>query len=208
MSKCALCNVNELGFMSGFTITGVNGKICENCQKELKALRSSYVGDPEGREPVEYFLGIRNNGQKKDILTFIDAELEKHKSNIKIVDPAQAERELVFRQAEQLMVTTVHGFDGYRITEYKGVFFGDSVIGSGVLNYLKVGVSDFAGAESIGFSEKLEESRQMALDILRISAAKAGCNAIIGVDFDYTTIFNSMFSVIANGTGVVIEKIN
>ena len=40
-----------------------------------------------------------------------------------------------------------------------------------------------------------------------IKSADKGGNAIIGVDFDYITFHGNMIGVVANGTSVIIEKV-
>lgn len=47
----------------------------------------------------------------------------------------------------------------------------------------------------------------MALENMIQSALGLGSNAIIGIDFDITTLSNNIIAVSANGTAVVIEKV-
>lgn len=66
----------------------------------------------------------------------------------------------------------------------------------------------------------LKQMRRQALKELKEAAYDLGCNAIIGVDFDYitlepetantsggTTYLPYVFGVTANGNAVIIEKI-
>lgn len=69
------------------------------------------------------------------------------------------------------------------------------------------GGSDLLGIESNSFSEKMRQVKQSSLTKLKAQSVLAGGNAVIGVDFDYLTFSNNMIGVSANGTSVVIEKI-
>lgn len=76
-------------------------------------------------------------------------------------------------------------------------------------------------AEDYGFSDAVPKGiRRNALQELKEAAYSLGCNAVIGVDFDYitldpetanisggTTYQPYVFCVTANGNAVVIEKI-
>lgn len=105
------------------------------------------------------------------------------------------------------MMTSGFNFEGYRIIAYHGVIFGESVLGTGFLSSLDASVSDMLGAESSSFIQKLQEARELAQKRAILQAMKAGGNAIIGVDIDYTMFNNNMIGVIVNATSVTIEKI-
>ena len=77
------------------------------------------------------------------------------------------------------------------------------------------------GTENAGenLTDSLDKIRQQALRELKKAAYDLGCNAVIGVDFDYitlepetasisgrTTYLPYVFCVTANGNAVVIEK--
>jgi len=103
-------------------------------------------------------------------------------------------------------VTTGYNFEGYSITKYLSVISGQTVMGTGVWSEFSSSLQDFFGLEASVFSSKLDAAKENAFESLKLKAARLGANAIIGVDFDYITFSNNMIGVIANGTGVVIEK--
>jgi len=118
-----------------------------------------------------------------------------------------------------ILITSGFNFDGFKITKYSGYISGDDVIqidrgGGGFWN---------GGATDVGAAlmESLVHLRRNALNELKEAAFALGCNAVIGVDFDYLTLdpetVNSqggtlympyVFGVTANGNAVVIEKSN
>ena len=115
-----------------------------------------------------------------------------------------------------MLITSGFNFDGYTITKYSGYISGDGLISvdRGVV---------FLGTNSNNVQSELMKSlstiRREALNKLKESAYDLGCNAVIGVDFDYitldpqtanlrggTTYQPYLFGVTANGNAVVIEK--
>jgi uncharacterized protein YbjQ (UPF0145 family) len=118
-----------------------------------------------------------------------------------------------------MLITSGFNFDGYTITKYSGYISGDDAVSmdrptQGWLG----GVSSDVGGDLLS---GLSGIRRNALAELKEQAYALGCNAVIGVDFDYITMdpetVNSgggtlylpfLFAVTANGNAVVIEKNN
>ncbi|MCD8011888.1 MAG: YbjQ family protein [Lachnospiraceae bacterium] len=105
-----------------------------------------------------------------------------------------------------LLVTSGYNFEGYSIVEYFGVFSGECALGTGFLSSLGAGFADFFGSNSSMYSGKLRDAKEFALKQLYDSVRRAGGNAIIGLDIDYTTFSADIMGVIANGTAVKIIK--
>ena len=104
-------------------------------------------------------------------------------------------------------MTTGFSFDDYKVDKYKSIVSAQCIIGTGLVSEFAASITDFFGTESNAFSTKLDQAKDTAIDRLKRKAVIAGANAIIGVDFDYITFANNMLGVIANGTAVVISKI-
>ena len=145
---------------------------------------------------------------------------EKNISNEEMAQLA-AEREqieAVKRKAmAEMLVTSGFNFDGYKITKYSGYISGDDAISvdRGV-SFLGIG-GDSARDELMASLAKI---RRNALRELKEAAYDLGCNAVVGVDFDYITLDPQthnigggtklqpyVFGVTANGNAVIIEKI-
>ena len=126
----------------------------------------------------------------------------------------KAEEDKRFALASML-ITSGFNFDGYTITKYSGYISGDDAIS------VDRGMVIFGSGTNI--KDKLMESlviiRRNALAELKEAAFALGCNAVIGVDFDYltldpqtanfsggTTFQPYVFGVTANGNAVVIVK--
>lgn len=122
-----------------------------------------------------------------------------------------------------MLITSGFNFDGYTITKYSGYISGDDavqvdrgLIGTGFWAVL-------SGQGVVNVKDKLlgslVEIRRNALAELKEAAYSLGCNAVIGVDFDYLTLDPVtatsaggtvyqpyIFGVTANGNAVIIEK--
>lgn len=106
------------------------------------------------------------------------------------------------------MLTSGYNFEGYSITSYNGIVSGEVVLGTGFLSELSASINDFFGSNSEEFAKKMAKAKEFATNkMIEQSAIKNG-NAIIGIDFDYTTYGNNMVAVSANGTSVTIKKLD
>lgn len=103
-------------------------------------------------------------------------------------------------------LTSGYNFEGYKITSYRGIVSGEVVMGTGFLSEFAASINDFFGATSEEFGIKMSQAKEIATSKMIDSSVVKGGNAIIGVDFDYTTFGNNMIAVSANGTSVIIVK--
>lgn len=116
-----------------------------------------------------------------------------------------------------MLITSGFNFDGYTITKYSGYISGDSAVSMDRPKHGWLGgVNKDVGGDLL---EGLAHIRRKALEELKEAAYALGCNAVIGVDFDYLTLdpetatssggtlyLPFLFAVTANGNAVVIEK--
>ena len=68
-------------------------------------------------------------------------------------------------------------------------------------------MADFTGTNSTLFSNKLKRAKDYAISELVTECCLLEGNAIVGIQFNYTTFTKNIMGVIANGTAVVIEKL-
>ena len=117
----------------------------------------------------------------------------------------------------EMLITSGFTFDGYRIVRYSGYISGDDAIS---ISRGTQGLFTSATNVSQSLTDSLVKIRRQALKELKEAAYDLGCNAVIGVDFDYITLepetalsgggtayLPYVFCVTANGNAVVIEKI-
>lgn len=118
----------------------------------------------------------------------------------------------------QMLITSGFSFDGYRIVKYSGYISGDDAV---QISRGREGL--FSSATDVGeaLMSSLVSIRRKALSELKEAAYELGCNAVIGVDFDYLTLdpetvnagggtlyLPYVFGVTANGNAVVIEPVS
>jgi uncharacterized protein YbjQ (UPF0145 family) len=134
-------------------------------------------------------------------------------------EQAAARREAQLKQQalSNMLVTSGFNFDGYVITKYSGYISGDDAVSMDRPSHGFWGnVNGNVGGDLL---QALVHIRRNALAELKEAAYALGCNAVIGVDFDYLTLdpetatnnggtlyLPFLFAVTANGNAVVIEK--
>ena len=102
-----------------------------------------------------------------------------------------------------MIVTTTQSVEGYRVTGYYGIVFGEVVTG---VNF-GAGLRNVFGGRSAGYENELEQARNKALREMEERAAKMGAHAVVGVDLDYEVLgAGDMLMVTASGTAVTVEK--
>jgi uncharacterized protein YbjQ (UPF0145 family) len=129
---------------------------------------------------------------------------------------AAADLKLMQQATAGMLITSGFTFEGYSISKYSGYISGDDVI---QVERGREGFFQSATDVGAALMESLVDLRRNALQELKEAAYALGCNAVIGVDFDYLTLdpetVNSnggtlympyVFGVTANGNAVVIEK--
>ena len=94
-----------------------------------------------------------------------------------------------------MIVTTTPSVEGYRITGYYGIVFGEVITGN------------IVGGRSEGYEQELLQTRNEALQELEQRAASMGAHAVVGVDMDYEVLGQgNMLMVTASGTAVTLEQ--
>jgi len=106
-----------------------------------------------------------------------------------------------------MIVTTTNVIEGRTISSYKGIVFGESIIGANIFKDFLAGIRDIVGGRSGSYEGVMVEARENALREMEQRAAAMGANAIIGVDLDYEVLGaqNGMMMVTCSGTAVTLS---
>lgn len=213
---CVMCG-KKLGFMQDTMWLSQNNNdevICMECHSILHDLR--YSKDVQSIEQakkamIPFFSSNEVSQNVKDILRRdVENAYERIKKIREEIHKTQ-ELEVVHEEnrkfVETGLITTGFNFEGYEIVKYCGLVSGEIVLGTGFLSEFSASVSDFFGSFSNKFANKMGEAKLAATSQLIANAVAKGGNAVIGVDFDYITFGNNMIGVSANGTAVVVKKI-
>jgi uncharacterized protein YbjQ (UPF0145 family) len=183
-------------------------------------IKTSPLGIPHtlttfGGIEIDDSLVQRVVGDFKQYTAGIAAQQDNQK---KAAEEARAQKQTALAK---MLITSGFNFDGYTITKYSGYISGDDAI------QIPRGTQGiFSGATDVGAAlmESLVKIRRNALAELKEAAWALGCNAVVGVDFDYLTLdpetsngswtaanqrtvyLPYVFGVTANGNAVIIEK--
>lgn len=105
-----------------------------------------------------------------------------------------------------MIITTTHSIEGKKITEYKGVVFGEVITGINFVKDFAAGLTNFFGGRSGSYEGELIKAREDALRELASRAEDLNANAVVGVDIDYEVLGagGNMLMVTASGTAVRI----
>lgn len=224
---CIMCG-KKLSILGDSIPIGKGMELCVKCNRQIETKYIVPMNRSENLDTLnnafqESVNEINNenftNAEKEALKEFILTRKEKNEKRIgqetekKIKEEKdqkeQQERQKIIDQLNQtrknFKVTTGYNFEGYKIVEYKKVVSGSVVLGTGFLSEFNAGVSDFLGAKSNKFADKIDTAKDAAYDKMVEKAMDADANAIIGIDFDYITFENNMIGVVVNGTAVVIE---
>ena len=208
MATCDICGNNPgLNVLSG-------ANVCDGCLSEVNRLRNGDI------DTIKKWL-TNNCAFSEDGKKFMNeqAQLSADKygyANDSDWDNSLQELSEEEKALDSMLITSGFTFDGYKVVKYSGYISGDDAIqvnrGTAILG---------CGTENAGenLTDSLVKIRQQALRELKKAAYDLGCNAVIGVDFDYitlepetasisgrTTYLPYVFCVTANGNAVVIEK--
>ena len=79
-----------------------------------------------------------------------------------------------------MIVTTIPSVEGYRITGYYSIVFGEVITGINFLKDFSAGIRNLIGGRSAGYEEELTAARLQAPEELQQRAAALGAHAIVG----------------------------
>jgi uncharacterized protein YbjQ (UPF0145 family) len=105
-----------------------------------------------------------------------------------------------------MLITTTNHIEGKKITSYRGVVAGETILGANFFKDIFAGIRDLVGGRSGTYEKELQRAREIALSELKQTALALGANAVVGVSINYQVMgqSNGMLMVSASGTAVVL----
>ncbi len=97
---------------------------------------------------------------------------------------------------------------GYEITEALGMVKGQIVQSKNIGRDFMAGMKTIVGGEIAGYTEMLQQARQLATKRMVDDANNLGADAIINIRYGSSSVMNGAAEVIAYGTAVKVKKIN
>ena len=106
-----------------------------------------------------------------------------------------------------MILTTTPTIEGRKIVEYKGVVFGEVIVGVNFIKDVAASLRDFFGGRSNTYEKELVAARDTAMNELKTRAMALGADAVVGIDIDYEVLGSNsgMLMVTASGTAVKLD---
>jgi uncharacterized protein YbjQ (UPF0145 family) len=101
--------------------------------------------------------------------------------------------------------TTAFEIKGYSIVRNLGVVRGILVRSRSIFGSIGAGLQTIIGGNITILSELCEKTREEAFDIMMKHAESLGANAVIGIRYESTEIFQGVTEVLCYGTAVFVE---
>ena len=207
--QCGFCGTNVQSMVAKTTIPGTNEWLCMNCKRMFDK-----IDTPSADDALEYFNGFIAKGKAT---AAAKEAFEKKRTDY---DRAVEEREERKRKEAEweekyssVLLSSTNEIEGYRIKEYLGLVFGETVFKTSLFEGLIADISDIVSMldvmssdEMRGSMELLTNARNYALKKLQMDAIKRGANAVIGIDKD-NSLGKGITYISIFGTAVIIEKI-
>ena len=106
--------------------------------------------------------------------------------------------------SKDMILTTTPTIEGRTITEYRGVVFGEIIVGINFIKDFAASIRDFIGGRSNTYEKELIAARDSAMNEMRQRAMAMGADAVVGIDVDYEVLGQNggMLMVTVSGTAV------
>ena len=106
---------------------------------------------------------------------------------------------------EQSKTTTAFDLKGFEITRNLGVVRGILVRSRSIFGTIGAGLQTLLGGNITILTELCEKTREDAFNTMVQHAERLGANAIIGIRYESTEIFEGVTEVLCYGTAVYVE---
>ena len=106
---------------------------------------------------------------------------------------------------EHSKTTTAFEIKGFEVIRNLGVVRGILVRSRSIFGTIGAGLQTILGGNITILSELCEKTREDAFNIMLQHAEQLGANAIIGIRYESTEIFDGVTEVLCYGTAVYVE---
>lgn len=106
----------------------------------------------------------------------------------------------------QMLCTTTDVIPGFFIKEIKGLVFSQTVRSRGALGRFMATIQGIIGGKTTSYISELEKAKKEALDEALKKTEALGCNALIGIDFDFSEVLEGYIMFSVNGTACIVRK--
>ncbi len=107
---------------------------------------------------------------------------------------------------DKVIVSTMNDLPGYEVTQVLGEVFGLVVRARNVFSNFGASLRTVFGGEARGYTQLLTDSRNQAIERLRLAVMERGGNAVLAMRFDCNEIAGMMSEIAAYGTAVIVRR--
>lgn len=211
MATCSICGRRIGGFGEDKYKITEDYIACYKCAPLFRKIINAETTEQLEMSENELRIKIDSDNVSQEIVNAVENEIQRIKDSKHLMyqkEQFQMQKEEEIRKKRKaFMISTGYNFEGYKIEKYIDLAHGEIVLGTGFYSELSANISDLLGTSSKTFEGKLSQAKRAAQEQMIINAMTVNANALIGVDFDITTFSNNIIAVSANGTAVVIKKI-
>lgn len=104
-----------------------------------------------------------------------------------------------------MILSTTHEVVGKKIVSHVGFVKGSTVRAKHIGRDFAAGLKTLVGGEIKGYTEMMEEARQIAVGRMVEDAESQGANAIVGFRLQTSAVMAGASEIIAYGTAVIVE---
>lgn len=196
--KCSNCDAElKSGFLSNNNL--LEEKIVNFINEKLKLNADSYCNKC-GDELHKKAKTLHNSEQKE-----LEREYKIKREELKL------KQDFLYRQLNRnidvIPVITTHTPYNWEYIAL-GIVTSQIVTGTGVISEVLSDVTDFFGANSNSFTNKIITSEKYCLNQLKAKALKLGGNAVIATDIDYGEVGASKGMLMVCAAGTAVKLIN
>lgn len=105
-----------------------------------------------------------------------------------------------------MLLVNTNDVPGKKIQEVLGMVRGSTIQSKHIGKDFMAGLKTIVGGEITGYTEMLEQARQVALKRMTKEAENMGANAIVNVRFATSAIMQGAAELLVYGTAVVLEE--
>ncbi len=105
-----------------------------------------------------------------------------------------------------MIISTTHEVVGKKVLEHVGYVKGSTVRAKHVGRDIAASFKTIFGGEIKGYTEMMNEARQIAVGRMVEEAEKKGANAIVGFRLQSSAVMSGASEIIAYGTAVKVEE--
>src|SRR6202161_3535855 len=106
-----------------------------------------------------------------------------------------------------MLISTMNGAPGYKVTSVLGEVFGLTVRSRNVGSQFGAGIKSIFGGELKGMTKNLQLSREEVQGRMVAEAEARGGNAVLAMRFDTSEMGGNWTEICAYGTAVIIEAL-